>query len=120
MTRSEWARRKGRASSWISRTLRFAIYARDDFDCVLCRGLFPLEYTGVGLTLDHVKPRSKGGSNHPSNLVTACLRCNSRRKTRGYGRVRARVRRQLNKRINLGLGRLLSKGRAIDLPSTRA
>ena len=27
-------------------------------------------------TLDHIKPRSKGGSNLRSNLVPACLECN--------------------------------------------
>lgn len=27
-------------------------------------------------TLDHITPRSKGGSNTTSNLITACMRCN--------------------------------------------
>ncbi len=30
-------------------------------------------------TLDHVVPRADGGSNHHSNVVTACHDCNSRR-----------------------------------------
>lgn len=34
---------------------------------------------GERLTLDHCVPYAKGGSNSPSNLVTACLRCNSAR-----------------------------------------
>jgi len=41
---------------------------------------------GAALTLDHVKPHSKGGSNHESNLVTCCARCNS---SRGNRSVRA-------------------------------
>ncbi len=31
------------------------------------------------VTLDHMQPRSMGGSNHETNLVTACISCNSRR-----------------------------------------
>jgi hypothetical protein len=34
---------------------------------------------GSTLSLDHVKPHSKGGSNHETNLVTCCIRCNSSR-----------------------------------------
>jgi len=30
-------------------------------------------------SIDHVKPRSKGGSNHFSNLLMACRGCNSSR-----------------------------------------
>lgn len=28
-------------------------------------------------TIDHLTPRSKGGTDHPSNLVDACLGCNA-------------------------------------------
>lgn len=34
-----------------------------------------------GATLDHLKPRSHGGSNELSNLVIACKSCNERRGT---------------------------------------
>jgi hypothetical protein len=37
---------------------------------------------GTKLTLDHLKPYVKGGSNHESNLVTCCHRCNSARGSR--------------------------------------
>jgi hypothetical protein len=30
-------------------------------------------------TLDHVLPRSRGGSNHESNLITCCAECNEKR-----------------------------------------
>jgi 5-methylcytosine-specific restriction endonuclease McrA len=73
---NEWMNRKGRGR-WIRDTTRFAIYARDGFDCVYCHGEFPLRHDGAGLTLDHVIPRSKGGSNAPENVVTACWSCNS-------------------------------------------
>jgi 5-methylcytosine-specific restriction endonuclease McrA len=31
------------------------------------------------LTLDHLRPSSKGGSNNPENLRLACRKCNSSR-----------------------------------------
>lgn len=37
------------------------------------------------LTVDHKKPRSKGGSNSMWNLVLACLLCN-RKKGNHYGK----------------------------------
>lgn len=60
------------SSSWITQKRRLAIYARDDFQCVYCQ-------TKVDFTLDHLKPRSKGGSNKDNNLVTCCHACNSSR-----------------------------------------
>lgn len=50
--------------------LRSAIFARDDFTCGYCGK------RGGKLECDHIHPRSKGGSDHPSNLVTACFSCN--------------------------------------------
>ncbi len=32
--------------------------------------------TGVPLNIDHIRPRSRGGSNRVSNLCTACIPCN--------------------------------------------
>ncbi len=49
---------------------RLRIYSRDDYACVYCG-------SGSRLTLDHVLPRSRGGSNEDTNLVTACQSCNS-------------------------------------------
>ena len=51
------------------------IYKRDRFICVYCGK----EKTRGELTVDHVRPRSNGGHNHVSNLVTACRSCNSSR-----------------------------------------
>lgn len=53
--------------------LRYRILLRDGFSC---------RYCGAGperdeLVIDHVHPVSAGGSNDPSNLVTACRTCNS-------------------------------------------
>ncbi len=37
---------------------------------------------GLELTVDHVVPVSRGGTNDPENLVMACRSCNSRKRTR--------------------------------------
>lgn len=64
---------------WIRTEGRLATILRDGCACVWCRETLE---EGASFTLDHVIPRSKGGSNHPSNLLTACHRCNSRRGNR--------------------------------------
>lgn len=60
------------SSSWIIQKRRLALYARDGWRCVYCQ-------KRAKLTLDHLKPRSLGGSNKNQNLVTACHKCNSLR-----------------------------------------
>ena len=68
----------GRGMHWIRDTTRGRIYARDGHRCVYCSA--PRE------CLDHVRPRSLGGTNAPRNLVTACFDCNVKR---GAASVRA-------------------------------
>ena len=65
--------------NWIRQEKRLAIYLRDGLACTYCQ--LSVEQ-GAALSLDHVKPHSKGGSNHESNLVTCCTRCNSSRSDR--------------------------------------
>jgi 5-methylcytosine-specific restriction endonuclease McrA len=48
---------------------RRRIYDRDGWRCVACG-------TSENLTLDHVVPRSRGGSDADSNLQTMCRSCN--------------------------------------------
>ncbi|MEA2412880.1 MAG: hypothetical protein QOC77_3441 [Thermoleophilaceae bacterium] len=52
---------------------RRAIFARDHWTC---------QYCGTGhtsLTVDHVIPRSKGGTSSWDNIVTCCAPCNRRK-----------------------------------------
>ena len=49
---------------------RQAVFKRDGFKCVFCGAT-------DDLTLDHVIPRSKGGSSNPDNLQTLCRSCNT-------------------------------------------
>lgn len=55
----------------ISKRLRFEIFKRDKFTCVYCGATPP-----ALLEIDHIEPRAGGGSDDPSNLVTACKDCN--------------------------------------------
>lgn len=48
------------------------IYRRDGYSCMYCND-------DKNLTLDHVYPKSKGGSNDWENLVTCCKKCNSKK-----------------------------------------
>lgn len=54
--------------------LRFSIMARDGFRCRYC-GRSP-QQDGVKLVVDHIIPKDKGGTDDPSNLITACQDCN--------------------------------------------
>ncbi len=65
--------------NWIRQEKRLAIYLRDGMACAYCGASVE---QGAQLTLDHVKPVSKGGCNDASNLVTCCSRCNSARGSR--------------------------------------
>lgn len=57
---------------------RYAIFERDGYVCAYCKRQLSLndnnKYTRP--TIDHVVPQSKGGSNLPHNLITACEHCN--------------------------------------------
>ena len=52
---------------------RRALFARDEWSCVYCGT------SGGRLTLDHVVPRSRGGTHSWENLVAACKPCNHRK-----------------------------------------
>ncbi len=76
-------------SSGVSGALRRRVFREGDFRCVAC-GLVGFErrfprggygyYTdieGVFLSIDHIKPRSLGGTNDRSNLRVLCTTCNT-------------------------------------------
>lgn len=49
--------------------MRTFVMRRDDYRCRYCGSTRKL-------TLDHVVPQAKGGTDHPSNLVACCGDCN--------------------------------------------
>ena len=79
--------------NWIRQEKRLAIYLRDGLACVWCGDSVE---NGAQLSLDHVKPHSKGGSNEAGNLVTCCSRCNSSRGNRSVPKFAAAVAGYLN------------------------
>ena len=57
-----------RGSTYRWRKMRAAILTRDRGICAYCGA--------PATTVDHVNPRSAGGTDHPQNLVAACQTCN--------------------------------------------
>jgi 5-methylcytosine-specific restriction endonuclease McrA len=51
---------------------RRAVFARDDWTCQYCG-------SRSNLTVDHVVPRSKGGTSSWDNIVASCAPCNRRK-----------------------------------------
>lgn len=72
----------GRPNARDWRNLREEVFARvfagREPYCVYCRA------TGLQLVLDHAVPVSRGGSNHPNNLLPACEPCNSSKRAKTY------------------------------------
>jgi 5-methylcytosine-specific restriction endonuclease McrA len=50
---------------------RRGVLRRDSQRCAYCGG--------TATTIDHVKPRSRGGADSWENLVACCLRCNNKK-----------------------------------------
>lgn len=59
----------------VLRANRNRIYKRDGHQCVYCG-------SNRNLTLDHVIPKSRGGKNDWTNLVTSCQKCNLKKADR--------------------------------------
>ena len=73
--RGKNAGNRGQGSKWLSKKKRAAIYERDEHRCVWCGST-------EELTVDHLEPRSLGGTNDITNLATACMRHNRERGNR--------------------------------------
>lgn len=52
------------------------IFGRDKFACAYCNYVADTFEKWRYLTVDHFNPRSEGGTDDESNLVTACVDCN--------------------------------------------
>ena len=57
----------------VSKRLRYEVLRRDNHACRYCGASAP----DAKLTVDHVIPIALGGTDDPSNLVTACQPCNA-------------------------------------------
>ncbi len=68
-----------RLNNYISRPFKKVILTRKN---ILRRDGYKCAYCGrsdLPLTIDHVKPKSRGGEDDWSNLITACLPCNNKK-----------------------------------------
>ena len=65
----------GKTPGGVSEDVRQKVFARDNHTCVRCG-------SKENLSIDHVIPRSKGGSHDESNLQTLCRSCNSAKNNR--------------------------------------
>jgi 5-methylcytosine-specific restriction endonuclease McrA len=81
--RSAWTRYpKADSGTWISADRRRAIYARDEGICGICGDAVEMllgTNEDMAPSLDHIIPRSLGGTNDDDNLRLAHRLCNSRR-----------------------------------------
>ncbi|TAL78728.1 MAG: HNH endonuclease [Bacteroidetes bacterium] len=58
------------------RKFKLVLYYKSDGKCAVCHKELSLEEA----TVDHIKPKSKGGSDKEDNLRIVCSRCNNRKK----------------------------------------
>lgn len=64
---------------------RRAVFARDNFKCQYCNS--------AAENIDHVIPRSRGGTHTWDNVVAACKACNARKEDRMLSEINMRLRR---------------------------
>lgn len=68
-----------RLNNYISRPFKKVILTRKN---ILRRDGYKCAYCGrsdLPLTIDHVRPKSRGGEDDWTNLITACLPCNNKK-----------------------------------------
>jgi 5-methylcytosine-specific restriction endonuclease McrA len=65
--------------------VRTAVLKRDGYRCVNCG------QTGTELHVHHIIPRSEGGTNDLSNLVTLCGKCHSIQDAKGHKLIQKRL-----------------------------
>ena len=70
------------------------LYGIQGGHCALCQTHLQVEH----LTIDHIVPRSKGGTDHQDNLQLLCLPCNSRKGNRRWEQVKKEYWRERERR----------------------
>jgi len=69
---------------------KHSIYERDGYRCQYCGN----EFSEDKLNLDHVIPRDQGGRTSWENIVTSCIRCNSKKANRMPHQANMHIRRR--------------------------
>ena len=75
------------ATNVLSAATRRAVFARDSWTCQYCG-------TRANLTVDHVIPRSRGGTSSWDNIVASCAPCNRRKGDRLLPEVGMKLKRE--------------------------
>lgn len=97
---------------------RMKIYLRDKYQCQYCSVKIGKPYKEnenakarplilKDLTLDHITPKSKGGSGHPTNLVTACKKCNQKKADRNPEQARMPLRTEIHDTTQIGVDNIM-------------
>lgn len=69
---------------------KHTLYGKQEGYCNGCKGHFPFR----NMTIDHIVPRSKGGTDHEENLQLLCGACNSRKNNDTQAELIARLKKQ--------------------------
>ena len=69
------------------RTHKHTLFGRQEGVCVGCEVMFPFR----NMTIDHIVPRSRGGTDHLDNLQLLCGACNSTKGDRSQAEFMARL-----------------------------
>lgn len=106
--------RNWNGSKWIRPEKRLAIYLRDRFTCSYC-GVDLRDKEPAEVSLDHLKPFSKGGTNEATNLVTACRSCNCGRGDKPWRQYATpgaieRIQRRRRRVLNIALAKAIIAG----------
>jgi ATP adenylyltransferase len=72
-----WQHRKA-STGYVSGTLKYEVLKRARFRCELCGVSADVR----ALEVDHIFPRSRGGTDDPDNLQALCYRCNAMKRDR--------------------------------------
>jgi 5-methylcytosine-specific restriction endonuclease McrA len=67
------SQRKANSTHW--KKIRAKVLAAGGYECVYCGA-------NEKLSVDHVIPISKGGTDEMENLVVACIKCNSKKNSK--------------------------------------
>lgn len=93
---------------------RMKIYLRDRYTCQYCSVKVGKKHPATkqivsvkDLTLDHIQPKSKGGSGHPNNLVTSCKPCNQRKADRNPAQAGMPLRTEIHDITKIGVDNLM-------------
>jgi hypothetical protein len=100
-----WTYQRGEQFGW--ENVKMYVRARDKHMCMYCGAVMP-----PNLEVDHIVPRSRGGSNRPDNLVAACHECNVEKANKtafeyGFPEVAERAKRPLRAAAHTQAGKTM-------------